>query len=264
VGVGPTALNQVAMPSQQRGRLAPATDARPGGAAAARARPAPRGQPSPSGVGPPAGGAPQPRAATPAAPRSWSLRAAPAAPAIPAAGRRSNRAVVAPSTDQLRQRLSRRNRSSEPTVDLLAPTGPGDQGPAGRPGRPRKRPTKLHCDKGYDYPRYRQALRRRGFTSRIARHGVEDGRRLGRHRWVIERSLAWLVGYRRLQVRYERRADLLRGLVYLACALICLIGPLSQGHVRVAASALVQLPDEDADPPQRRADGQHLPVKAEQ
>jgi hypothetical protein len=37
-----------------------------------------------------------------------------------------------------------------------------------------------------------------------------------------ERSLAWLVGYRRLQVRYERRADILLGFVHLACALICL------------------------------------------
>jgi hypothetical protein len=33
----------------------------------------------------------------------------------------------------------------------------------------------------------------------------------GRHRCVVERSLVWLVGYRRLQVRYERRADILRG-----------------------------------------------------
>jgi len=39
---------------------------------------------------------------------------------------------------------------------------------------------------------------------------------------VVERSLAWLVGYRRLQVRYERRADILLGFVLLACALICL------------------------------------------
>jgi transposase len=39
---------------------------------------------------------------------------------------------------------------------------------------------------------------------------------------VVERSLAWLVGCRRLQVRYERRADILLGFVYLACALICL------------------------------------------
>jgi transposase len=39
---------------------------------------------------------------------------------------------------------------------------------------------------------------------------------------VVERSLAWLVGYRRLQVRYERRADILLGLMQLACSLICL------------------------------------------
>jgi hypothetical protein len=34
--------------------------------------------------------------------------------------------------------------------------------------------------------------------------------------------MAWLVGYGRLQVRYERRADVLLGFLYLACALICL------------------------------------------
>jgi hypothetical protein len=39
---------------------------------------------------------------------------------------------------------------------------------------------------------------------------------------VVERSLAWLVGYRRLQVRYERRSDILLGFLHLACALICL------------------------------------------
>jgi hypothetical protein len=39
---------------------------------------------------------------------------------------------------------------------------------------------------------------------------------------VVERSLAWLVGDRRLQVRYERRADILLGFLSLACALICL------------------------------------------
>jgi transposase len=76
--------------------------------------------------------------------------------------------------------------------------------------------------RGYDYPRCRRALRRRGITPRIARRGIESSQRLGRHRYVVERSLAWLVGYRRLQVRYERRADLLLGFVHLACALICL------------------------------------------
>jgi hypothetical protein len=42
---------------------------------------------------------------------------------------------------------------------------------------------------------------------------------------VVERSLAWLVGYRRLQVRYERRADLLLGFLHLARALLCLKEP---------------------------------------
>jgi hypothetical protein len=57
---------------------------------------------------------------------------------------------------------------------------------------------------------------------RIFRRGIAPSDRLGRHRYVVERSLAWLVGYRRLQVRYERRGDILLGFLHLACALICL------------------------------------------
>jgi IS5 family transposase len=106
----------------------------------------------------------------------------------------------------------------EQVVGAVAPV----KGPRGRPGRPRKRPAKLHLDKGYDYPRCRRALRRRGITPRIARRGIESSQRLGHYRYVAERSLAWLVGYRRLQVRYEHRADILLGFLSLACALICL------------------------------------------
>jgi transposase len=67
-----------------------------------------------------------------------------------------------------------------------------------RRGRRRRRPAKLHGDKGYDYPRVRRFLRERGIISRIARRGVESSQRLGRHRWVVERTMAWLNGYRRL------------------------------------------------------------------
>ena len=73
----------------------------------------------------------------------------------------------------------------------------------------------------YDYPRCRQALRRRGITPRIARRGVESSQRLGRHRWKVARSLAWLLANRRLTVRYERRADILTAFLHLACVLIC-------------------------------------------
>jgi transposase len=94
-------------------------------------------------------------------------------------------------------------------------------GPRGRPGRPRKRPVKLHADKGYDFPGCRRALRRRGISPRIARRGVESSQRLGRHRWKVERSLAWLLANRRLTIRYERRADILTAFLHLACVLIC-------------------------------------------
>lgn len=91
----------------------------------------------------------------------------------------------------------------------------------GPKGRPRKRPDKLHADKGYDFPRCRKALRKRGIKSRVARRGVDSSERLERHRWKVERTLAWLACYRRLTVRYERRADIHEAFLELACALIC-------------------------------------------
>jgi IS5 family transposase len=95
--------------------------------------------------------------------------------------------------------------------------------PIRRPrGRPRKRPDKLHADKAFDIPRCRAYLRRRGIKDRIARKGVESSEKLGRHRWVVERTLAWLLQFRRLAIRYERRDDIHLALLDLGCALICL------------------------------------------
>jgi transposase len=71
----------------------------------------------------------------------------------------------------------------------------------GRRGRPRRRPVKLHADKAYDHAKCRRAVRRRGIVPRIARRGIEDSQRLGRYRWVVERTLAWLNGYRLLRSR---------------------------------------------------------------
>ena len=105
----------------------------------------------------------------------------------------------------------------EETVDAIRPVS----GPRGRPGRPRKRPGKLHADKGYDFSRCREALRKRGIKNRIARRGVESSERLGCHRWVVERTLSWLNRFRRLKVRYERRADVHQAFLELGCALIC-------------------------------------------
>ena len=106
----------------------------------------------------------------------------------------------------------------EEAVDAIEPI----KRPRGEPGRPRKRPAKLHADKGYDFPRCREALRKRGIKARIARRGIDSSEKLGRHRWVVERTLAWLARYSRLSVRYERREDIHEAFLHLGCSLICL------------------------------------------
>ena len=88
-------------------------------------------------------------------------------------------------------------------------------------GRRRKRPDKLHADKGYDYRHTRRALSQRHIKVRIARKLIDTSERLGRHRWVVERTFAWLNQFRRLRIRDERRADIHQAFFTLGCALIC-------------------------------------------
>ncbi|MET9443099.1 IS5 family transposase [Streptomyces sp. NPDC006610] len=81
-------------------------------------------------------------------------------------------------------------------------------------GRPRHRPKRLFADRGYDYDKYRRLLRARGITPKIsARKGTAHGSGLGRTRWVVERTFAWLHQFKRLRTRYEIRADLHLGLL---------------------------------------------------
>lgn len=91
----------------------------------------------------------------------------------------------------------------------------------GRRGRPRFRPEKLHADKAYDFRRCRAECTERGITHRIARRGIESKERLGRHRWVVERTHAWYNKMRRLVIRYERRADIHEAFLNIGSLLIC-------------------------------------------
>lgn len=88
-------------------------------------------------------------------------------------------------------------------------------------GQRRRRSAKLHADKASDIPRCRQVNTQRRITIRIARKGRDSSERLGQHRWVVERTLAWLNRMRRLTVRYERRADILQAFLTLGSCLIC-------------------------------------------
>jgi transposase len=102
-----------------------------------------------------------------------------------------------------------------PLLDAIPPI-------PGLRGRPRSRPKRLFADRGYDFDKYRRLLWKRGIKPVIARRGAPHGSGLGRTRWVVERTFAWLHQFKRLRIRYERRADLHQGLLELACSIICL------------------------------------------
>jgi transposase len=76
-------------------------------------------------------------------------------------------------------------------------------------------------DRGYDAEAIRQGLRARHIVPWLAQRNIEHGSGLGRWRWVVERTFAWLNQFRRLRVRYEKRADIHEAFLSLACALIC-------------------------------------------
>jgi transposase len=53
------------------------------------------------------------------------------------------------------------------------------------------------------------------------KRNTEHGSGLGRWRWVVERTFACLNQFRRLRVRYEKRAHIHEAFLSLGCALIC-------------------------------------------
>lgn len=97
-------------------------------------------------------------------------------------------------------------------------------------GRRRRRLMRLIADRGYDSDALRRQCAARGITfispyrSMRVNRPFEDHRRLRRyrHRWVIERTFAWLSSFRRLSVRYEREPRLYLALLHFAAALIAL------------------------------------------
>jgi transposase len=102
--------------------------------------------------------------------------------------------------------------------------------PRSGPGRPRKNPDRLIYDKAGDSDPLRERLRRRGIDficphrSNRRKPKVQDGRKLRRYcrRWKIERTIGWVLNFRRLVVRYEREISQFYGFVHLACLMITL------------------------------------------
>jgi transposase len=114
--------------------------------------------------------------------------------------------------------LTGANRNDSQQALALVDAIPGLQGER---GHPRHRPDCVLGDRGYDAESIRQRLRVRHIVPFLAMRNTEHGSGLGRWRWVVERTFAWLNQFRRLRVRYEKRADIHEAFLSLGCALIC-------------------------------------------
>ena len=102
----------------------------------------------------------------------------------------------------------------------------------GKRGRPPCRPSCLLGDRGYDAKAVRDAVRARRILPQLAKRNTRHSSGLGRGRWVVERTFAWLNQFCRLRVRYEKRADMHEAFLRLACCLI------SWRYLQVAWTAL--------------------------
>jgi putative transposase len=94
-----------------------------------------------------------------------------------------------------------------------------------RPEPTEEQPQGMCLDKGYDYDEVRAILQEFGFTAHIRSRG-EEAKELAREagkrarRWVVERSHSWMNRFRRILVRWEKKAEHYLAFLHFACALI--------------------------------------------
>jgi transposase len=91
----------------------------------------------------------------------------------------------------------------------------------GTPGRPKEMPDELYADRGYDSSATRWVLEWLGIDPHIAKRNTAHGSGLGKVRWVVERTISWLKGLRRMRVRYDRLRVIQEAWDSLAASVIC-------------------------------------------
>jgi transposase len=97
--------------------------------------------------------------------------------------------------------------------------------PIRRPKPTRQNPQGMCMDKGYDYAEPRALVAEFGFTGHI-RSRAEEAKQIKKRarfkarRWVVERTHSWLNRFRRILIRWEKRADTYVAMLHLACGII--------------------------------------------
>ena len=77
-----------------------------------------------------------------------------------------------------------------------------------------------YADRGYDAEGNRALCRHHGTRPRIGRRKTKHGSGLGRRRWPVERTFAWLLENKRLALRYDRHGFIVTALLQAACILL--------------------------------------------
>lgn len=97
--------------------------------------------------------------------------------------------------------------------------------PIERPAPTDDKPQGLCLDKGYDYDEVRALALEFGFTAHIRARG-EEAKAIKKkagfkaRRWVVERAHSWMNRFRRILVRWEKRADTYIAMLHFACGII--------------------------------------------
>lgn len=88
-------------------------------------------------------------------------------------------------------------------------------------GAPRRKPALVQADRAYHSGPLKKLLATMGIRTQIAQRGAAHGSGLGKTRWVVERTIAWLHQFRRLRVRYERLPSMHEAFLILGACMIC-------------------------------------------
>lgn len=100
-----------------------------------------------------------------------------------------------------------------------------DSIPVERPDPTPEAPQGLCLDKGYDYDNTRELVREFGFTAHVRARG-EEAQAIKREagfrarRWVVERTHSWMNRFRRILIRWEKKALNYLALLHFVCAFI--------------------------------------------
>jgi transposase len=78
----------------------------------------------------------------------------------------------------------------------------------------------VFADKGYDAERHRKLCREFGVEPHIHKRGQPHGSGLGKRRWPVERSNAWVLENKRLALRYDRLGFIIQSLLQAACIFV--------------------------------------------